>query len=534
VASLPQVAGVVSIQNSAILSANIGLATTGSVTCPPGHFAPTGSATNGTCINYSYPLLANNIIWQNAAFQVGVGALSPAYQQNVVTLYNATFTGTAGVSHGAAIATQTATGQCVTGSSYWDLGVRGDTGPTNHSGGTTLNPTWSILSSGGYSGGGTNLSTAPGFTTAYCDGSRTPPEAAGTPGSAGIGWNVPPGISDATVPNPIFNLTPVATVDEGNNWINLRWGPLTMVNPLTGVLLSNYAPTAGSDNIPVAGSPHPATDFFGNLRPEAGEGVTGHFDVGAIEVQAAAVTGTRGASVTGGPLAFGNVATGTSSQPMTLTLHDTGTIGLTGITVTPTAPFSRAAGAAGGTCTATLAGNAAGTTTCTIGIIFTPTALGNANGTVTITANQNGTPVAVTGSPVAVSGTGVAPVRAATLTPATRAYGTVARGSTTGPTQVFTYTNTGNVTLTGVGDGTLGGTNPTEFFIVQNATTCGPVQPGRAIAVVTLAPAGTCQVSVQFRPTTALAAGVVRNATISVSATGLGATTSTLNGTGNP
>ena len=46
-----------------------------------------------------------------------------------------------------------------------------------------------------------------------------------------MGYQVPPGISDATVPNPIFNLTPAATVDEGNNWINISWGPLALTNP---------------------------------------------------------------------------------------------------------------------------------------------------------------------------------------------------------------------------------------------------------------------------------------------------------------
>ncbi len=61
-----------------------------------------------------------------------------------------------------------------------------------------------------------------------------------------MGYQVPPGISDATVPNPIFNLTPAATVDEGNNWINISWGPLALTNPVTNAALGNYAPAAGS------------------------------------------------------------------------------------------------------------------------------------------------------------------------------------------------------------------------------------------------------------------------------------------------
>ena len=284
-ASLPQPAGIVVIPNSAVLAANIALPTTGAVTCPAGHYAGS-SATNGTCIGWSYPVLANNIFYDNASFQIGVGSLSAVYQQYVVTLYNAQYNGSV-TTVGAPINNQTTTGQCVAGSSYWDIGVRGDRGPANHAGGITLNPTHSdITSTAGY--GSTNFSAAPGFTRQYCDGARQPPE------SQASGWNVPPGISDATVPNPIFNLTPVATVDEGNNWINMRWGPLSLVAPVAngtlaaGGLLSNYAPVTGSNNIPVSTiTPYPtaALDFFGNPRPETGEtGANARMDAGAIEV----------------------------------------------------------------------------------------------------------------------------------------------------------------------------------------------------------------------------------------------------------
>ena len=60
-----------------------------------------------------------------------------------------------------------------------------------------------------------NTNGDPAAISQYCNGSRWPPEF----GSAG--YQVPPGIADATVPNPVFSLTPSATVDEGNNWINL-------------------------------------------------------------------------------------------------------------------------------------------------------------------------------------------------------------------------------------------------------------------------------------------------------------------------
>ena len=172
--------------------------------------------------------------------------------------------------------------------------MRGDTGPNNHSGGAALAPTYSVITRiAGYGGIG-NMASDPNFLSLYCDGSRTPPE------SGASGWNVPPGISDATVPNPRFNLTPAATVDEGNNWINIGWGPLSLSNPANvtinangtvqgnGVILGNYALAFNSpanDWVPLS-QPHPSTDFFGNPRPDA----SGFFDIGAIETPGAGTT----------------------------------------------------------------------------------------------------------------------------------------------------------------------------------------------------------------------------------------------------
>jgi hypothetical protein len=364
----------------------------------------------------------------------------------------------------------------------------------------------------------------------YCNGSRIPPEfAAGT-------WNVPPGIADATVPNPLFNLTPAATVDEGNNWINMTWGPLTMANPVTGTTLGNYALAAGSpaiDHIPftfytttLAVAPTLSADFFGNPRPDGSKTAV---DVGAVEYQTPANTPIG--SVTGGPLAFGNVVVNTTSAPQTLTLNNTGTGAVTGITLTFGSPrYARAA--AGGTCGATLAAGAS----CTINVVFSPTATGLVSSTLTITSN-----VAITGSPVTLTGTGVTAVVSATLTPTTHNHGTQTRncpGTGLGiiacaadPTQVFTLTNTGNVTLTGIRNGILGGTNATEYTYRPLLSTCGPAGGGQLVANTTLAPGATGVVTVQFQPKTAPTTGV-KNATISVT-DAAGTQTSTLTGTAN-
>ena len=81
-----------------------------------------------------------------------------------------------------------------------------------------------------------NLASNPTLVSQYCNGARVPPE------NGGMGYNVPPGMADATLPNPIFSLTPGATVDEGNNWINMSWGPLSLTNPVTEPLSRELSP----------------------------------------------------------------------------------------------------------------------------------------------------------------------------------------------------------------------------------------------------------------------------------------------------
>jgi hypothetical protein len=483
--SAPQPAGLVSVQNSAILTANL----PATITCPAGHFSGL-IANNGTCRKASYPLIANDVFWQNRSFYIGVGALGAGTlnQQNVVTLYNS-FSGTPGTT----AASQTTTGQCVSGANYWDIGVRGDTGPGNHASTVTLTPTYSVLTNTSENGLGSNnlLATNPAVVSQYCNGSRTPPE------FKSAGYQVPPGISDATVPNPVFNLTPAATVDEGNNWINISWGPLSLTNPVTGATLGNYALAPSSlaiDRIPSSVS-HPSTDFFGNARPDPAD--LAHFDIGAVEFQG---TGTGGggtptATVSPSPLAFGNQAIGTPSGPRTLTVTNTGTVALAGGSFTfgggTPQPFSRAGLGQGGTCGTTLAVGAS----CTFNVVFTP-ATGTVNGTAfsrTLTVAYTG--AAVTGSPVTLTGTGVTPgtlsftaatnatlgtffgVRTLTFTiPAPRAP----------VTSVVTVTNTGAGSLQVTAESiALPGTN-----FSQTGTTCSFTTP--------LAPGGTCTISVSY------------------------------------
>jgi hypothetical protein len=513
-----QPAGIVAIQNSTQLSSSL----PASITCPAGHFTAPSTGVNGECRTASFPLLYNNVIYQNRTFNITVGALGTGgqNQQNVVALVpslNQPATD-ATITNGGSVLVTGGTGACVSSSTngtgsvaYWDIGLRGDTSPTSHNilnngSPIILTPSWSFLTdlSGGYaSAGAHNQNANPMVLRQYCNGSRVPPELALTQPGNPMGYNVPPGISDATVPNPIFNLTPAATVDEGNNWINIAWGPLSLSNPsvtaaagTTATPLGNYGPAAGSPVINYIGATGasaanytaaPPLDFYGNTRKN------GAVDAGAVEFAGGGGGGAT-ATVSPSPLAFGNQATGTASGPRTLTITNTGSVGLTGGSFTfgggAPQPFSRATVLQGGpgTCGATLAVGAS----CSFNVVFTPPTATAFSRTLTV-AYAGAT---VTGSPVTLTGTGV--------TPGTLSFTSATNGvlSTALGTRVLTFTIptprapvTSAVTMTNTGAGSLLITAEALAINIGglysiSGTTCSFTTP--------LAPGGTCTVSVTY------------------------------------
>ena len=140
----------------------------------------------------------------------------------------------------------------------------------------------------------------------YCNGARVPPELCSlNPSANGVldpgvcaGYFTPAGVSEAPGTFPVFvfdNITATATTDEGNNWINMVYGPLTLSRPAnaapaTEALVATpalaakrgaYTITGGSVAIDAGqnASAYTDHDFFGNARG-AGAG----WDIGAMEL----------------------------------------------------------------------------------------------------------------------------------------------------------------------------------------------------------------------------------------------------------
>ncbi|BDG10827.1 Ig-like domain-containing protein [Anaeromyxobacter paludicola] len=205
----------------------------------------------------SQPELFNDVIWRNRSFfYSGDGRLCVG---NSLADVRAGCT---------VLADQATSGQCPAGAKYWDLGVLGDAAAATP-GTRRLAPSFAVLTStAGYAGSG-NTSGDPRLVTPYCNGARAAPEL--------------PSVID---PPNVKNLQVAATVDEGNNYVTLRFGPLYLASPVTGTAFGDYhlSGTASSAyNAGTANGSVPNHDYDGQPRPLAGA-----YDIGADEYQGAA------------------------------------------------------------------------------------------------------------------------------------------------------------------------------------------------------------------------------------------------------
>ena len=203
------------------------------------------------------------------------------------------------------------------------------------------------------------------------------------------------------------------------------------------------------------------------------------------------ITGTLTGSGSFDTTAVGNTSNG---SVFTLTNTGEGIINITGIA--STGDFHQS-----NNCGTSLAVN----TTCTINVVFTPTATGTRTGKLTI--NSNATNL----SPVALTGTGVKAVRLA-LDPLFQLFDLTTVGLTSGP-KTFTLSNPGAASMQ-IGSISVQGS-------YQQSNNCGSV----------LAAHSSCAIAVVFKPKTI---GIEFGA-LTVTTTGAGASTlqATLLGLGN-
>jgi hypothetical protein len=207
------------------------------------------------------------------------------------------------------------------------------------------------------------------------------------------------------------------------------------------------------------------------------------------------------------PVVFTAEPVGTASAPVAITLTNTG-----GAPLTVTGFSFGGADASDftqqGTTTCT-AGPIAPAGTCTVNVIFTPSALLTRNGTIIVASTAFGSPEAN------LTGTGGTPT--ATLNPTSLTFASTTVG-TAAPTQTVTLSNTGNAAtiVTGI---TITGTNAADY---KEVDTCVGAVGG--IAPTT----GTCTITVTFKPNAAGAS----TATMTVASNVVGANTVSLSGTG--
>jgi hypothetical protein len=180
-------------------------------------------------------------------------------------------------------------------------------------------------------------------------------------------------------------------------------------------------------------------------------------------------------------MTFGSVAVSVTSAAQTLTVTNSGQAPLNGLGIHITGDFALTANGC--------AGNLAAGSSCTVGVIFQPTAIGSRTGTLTVSSTSPGVAPGV----VSLMGNGVT-VGSWTATPTLVSFGTVTVGQT-GPAQTVTLTNPTATAVPGLqflvsGDYSLSANSC--GLQLASAASCtfmvsfSPSQPGTRIGSVTV------------------------------------------------
>lgn len=205
---------------------------------------------------------------------------------------------------------------------------------------------------------------------------------------------------------------------------------------------------------------------------------TGPDPEGLITCNGQAPAASPNISISPSPVTFGSVLQGNSSSPVTVTISNTGTA-----TLTLSSPFFTISGTnpadfsnSGGTCSN--GGTVVASSSCTMLLVFSPSAVGARSGLLTINGNATGT-ANLTGT-----GTGSPTVG---FSPTSLSFGNQSLQIPSSPQNV-TLTNTGTSPLT-ISSITLTGANIGDYSISSN--NCG----------ASLAAGNNCIVGITFTPT---------------------------------
>jgi mono/diheme cytochrome c family protein len=204
-------------------------------------------------------------------------------------------------------------------------------------------------------------------------------------------------------------------------------------------------------------------------------------NIAAYIANPAAGSGAPVISLSTGALTFGNQVTGIASQPMSATVSNTGSVGLSlntiSVTGTNASEFAQS-----GTCSAGSTVAAGGS--CTIVVTFTPQFAGARNAAVTLAHNA-----VVATSTINLSGTGALPQPAVSLSAQTIRFVAAQLLNTSSAINTVTLSNSGTSPLN-FASLTLAGTNPGDFTRGGTCAVGTPVNPG-----------ATCTLGITFRPT---------------------------------
>jgi len=316
---------------------------------------------------------------------------------------------------------------------------------------------------------------------------------------------VPPGVPDINPFYPLFALNPAATTDEGNNFINMFYGPLTLSNPTIpqasggyNVPLGNYGLAQGSSAIggvpttsptfPMA----PARDFFGQTRAGDGDPSSTGIDMGAVEFRA-----MRAFRVNTTSLNFTSTYH-VRTAPQAVTVVNAGNITLT-FTISGLGGGG-AQFAATPTPTATSCANVAPGANCTFNVTFDPTVVAPNPNTATMNVNAGG---GTTAQSVLLTGTLLVPTYSVSQSSLT--FNSSLNATSAGQQVVITNTSPAGGLSLPVNSTNISGTDSGQF---NRTPSCAG----------SLAPQATCTITVTFRPTSSTPTPKSANLNINVGA----------------